>query len=225
MVTDCESEAYQQAVEALDETGRMDVALERISVPLIPDGYERSDLVRSSLFLLTLCFVAVLLMTFACQALLPTYQSFYDDAKLPYSTGLLNLLWVRDVVMPVVGWIGLAIMAIGVSVLYFNRFDLPWFTPGRVAYRAALSKISQARAEAKRGSSDRWRVIERHYRAEAISIATRLKALLPLFFGVVLGGALVAAYAYTLFLPIVQMLYDLSDVEAMVRLQHGALSK
>lgn len=197
----------------------MDVALERLSVPLIPDGYERSDLIRSSIFLLTLIFAAVFLMSFACQVLVPTYQQFYDDAELPYSTGLTNLLWVRNVLMPIAGWIEVGLLALGIPILCSRRFELPWFTPGRSSYQTALSKISQARAEAQRGSSDRWKVVEQHYRGAAVSIAARLRTILPLFFGVILGGALVSAYAYTLFLPIVQMLHDLSDVEAMIRLR------
>jgi hypothetical protein len=210
--TDVDGPDWDEATTVLNQTGRVEVALERLSAPMLPGGYQNSDLVRSLIYLLALLFVAATLMVFATEFLLPTYLLFYDETDLVHSPGLETMTWVRNRVLPLMSLLQLAVLAIVIWLACLNRFKMPWFVPRRQAYRRATKQVNRARVSDLQEPNRIWQGVESHGRCEAVSIAMGLRRGLPIALGVVLGGAIVAAYAYVLFLPIVQMLHDLNDV-------------
>jgi len=79
MSSDLDGTTRRDAIAIAEQTQRWEIALEQVSVPFLAGGYQRSLLIRSGWFLLLLIWITTILLTFSCEAVLPTYERFYDE--------------------------------------------------------------------------------------------------------------------------------------------------
>ncbi len=202
--------AYEEARKIFAETGKLDAALERLATPVLPGGYHRRELFRPVFRLTILLFLFVAFVVLACRTWVPDVASYYDEVNQTQSPWIGWLLWFQETASPYTVLIGFVFLMVLFSLVRGAPWKIPLGLPGRKRYQQACDRYHQARWMQMIHPQDAWEVTGMLARTRAVMIATTWRHGVPLFFGVVLGGALVFGYALSLFLPLVQLIQDLS---------------
>lgn len=202
--------AYDEAKEIFEQTGKLDAALERISVPIVPGGYQRRELFRPVLQLAVLSFLIVLFLVFAGTTWIPDIAKYYDEVNQPKPALIGWLLWFQTTASKFSVLIEIVFLVMLLMLVLRSRFDIPSWLPGVRSYRQACDRFQEARYRKIIDPQKPWPVIERVARSQVVSIASMWRQSLPLVLGMVVGGSLVLVYSLALFVPIVQLIMDLS---------------
>ncbi len=212
---DLDEDVVTESLQILSESGQVTAALDRIAVPLPGGSFHRGILTPAFFSLSAICFLTVALLTFNVSLVQPSFKNFYGQTNTPLSSSLQWSEWVNSTFVP---FLSLALFLL-LIILAANTVLDPWSVPrwliGRRRYLQHRSNLQRARARQTAPNGHLWRAVHQTHQFGMVRIANRWRKHVPFVMTIVIGTIFVVIYALLTFLPLVQLIVDLSGTQVM----------
>lgn len=216
--TDAFPDAYAASLSAFVQTGRSDLALDRLYLKHAVDR-DLTLVSRSTwLYLALMMMVAATGMMVFATFSTPMIESMRADMELSPSQGDSDRVNLLNKGLSATSLVWLALVTFGVAILLvvvvsttrFAAWSVGWI--GGSQYRVALSAVLDERIRQSKSDDKSALTLSSNYLQKiASSRLVRLRIVVPLLLIILVGGGGVMAYCWLLFSPLIALIHELSN--------------